>query len=93
MVEEHLRDHPDTEWSPAAIGKALHRYSGAVANALENLVTQAVALRTCERPKRYGLADQPESHPATTDQTDAATTPLAESATAVGPTRTDTNAG
>jgi hypothetical protein len=99
MVEDHLRDHPDTEWGPVAIGKILHRSSGAVANALENLVTQAVAQRTGDRPKRYRLADQPESHPTTTDQTDAATTPAAESATtagptsAVGPTSTDTGAG
>ena len=36
MVEDHLRDHPETAWGPVAIGKALHRSSGAVANALES---------------------------------------------------------
>jgi hypothetical protein len=72
MVEDHLRDHLEAEWGPVAIGKALHRSSGAVANALEILVKQHVARRTSDRPKRYRLVDQPEAAPATGEQVDGA---------------------
>jgi hypothetical protein len=81
MVEDHLRDHPGDDWGPVAIGKVLHRSSGAVANALEILDAQGIAQRTCERPKRYRLADQPEPHPATPDQTDDATATVSSVAT------------
>ena len=74
MVEDHLRDHPEAEWGPVAIGKALHRSSGAVANALEILVKQDVARRTSDRPKRYRLVDQAESARATGDQVEGADT-------------------
>ena len=80
MVEDHLRDHPGQDWGPVAIGKVLHRSSGAVANALEILVTQGIAQRTCERPKRYRLADQPEPRPATPDRIDDATTTVSSAA-------------
>ena len=87
MVEDHLRDHPETAWGPVAIGKALHRSSGAVANALEALVTQNVAQRTSERPKRYRLADQPESPSDTTATADdAATAVPADASAAIGST-------
>jgi len=85
MVEDHLRDHPDEDWGPVAIGKALRRSSGAVANALERLVTQNVAHRTSERPKRYRLADQPESPCDTTGTADdAAVTVAADASAAIG---------
>ena len=58
MVEDHLSDHPDQEWGPVAIGKTLHRSSGAVASALEILVTGGVAQRTSDRPKRYRIAER-----------------------------------
>ena len=74
MVEDHLRDHPEADWGPVAIGKALHRSSGAVANALEILVKQDVARRTSDRPKRYRLVEQAEAHPAPRDQVDGAHT-------------------
>jgi hypothetical protein len=67
MVEDHLRDHPEAEWGPVAIGKALRRSSGAVANALEILVKQDVARRSSDRPKRYRLVDQAKSASATGD--------------------------
>ena len=85
MVEDHLRDHPEAAWGPVAIGKALRRSSGAVANALEALVTQNVAQRTSERPKRYRLAEQPESPSDTTSMADdAATTVPADASAAIG---------
>jgi hypothetical protein len=88
MVEDHLRDHPEAAWGPVAIGKALHRSSGAVANALEALVTQNVAQRTSERPKRYRLAEQPESPSDTTSTADdAATTVPADASAAIGLTQ------
>ena len=88
MVEDHLRDHPEAAWGPVAIGKALHRSSGAVANALEALVTQNVAHRTSDRPKRYRLADQPEPQPDTTATAhDVATTASADESVPVGLTQ------
>jgi hypothetical protein len=74
MVEDHLRDHPDADWGPVAIGKALHRSSGAVANALEILVKQDLARRTSDRPKRYRLVEHAEAAPATRDHADGAHT-------------------
>lgn len=53
MVEEFLRDCAGREFGPTAIGKDLGRSVGAVHNALEKLVADGVAARTCEAPKRY----------------------------------------
>lgn len=59
LVEDYLREHPATEHSPTAVGKALGRSSGAVANALERMVTAGWAQRTSDKPKRYRIADDP----------------------------------
>lgn len=57
MVEDHLRDHPDQEFSPVDIARKLGgRSSGAVSNALDKLVTDKIAVQTKERPKRFALA-------------------------------------
>lgn len=56
MVEEFLTEHPG-EHGPVAIGKALGRSSGAVANALESMVETGRAVRTGDKPKRYQCAD------------------------------------
>lgn len=53
MVEDWLRDHPSEEFSPNAIGKALGRSSGAVANALDKLVAAGYAAQTQDKPKRF----------------------------------------
>jgi hypothetical protein len=53
LVEDWLRDHSGEEFSPTAIGKALGRSSGAVANALDKLVTDGYAVQTQDRPKRF----------------------------------------
>ena len=53
LVEDWLREHPGEEFSPSAIGKALRRSSGAVANALDRLVTDGYARQTCDKPKRF----------------------------------------
>jgi hypothetical protein len=56
LVEDWLRDHASDEFSPSAIGKALHRSSGAVANALDKLVADGYATQTCDKPKRFTAA-------------------------------------
>ncbi|MFD2415362.1 MarR family transcriptional regulator [Amycolatopsis pigmentata] len=56
MVEDYLRDHPTEEFGPAAIGKALDRSSGAVANALSLLTERGVAVQTSQAPRRYRIA-------------------------------------
>ncbi|WP_158271281.1 hypothetical protein [Nocardia sp. MDA0666] len=55
-MEDFLRDHPDDEFSPHEIGKALARSSGAVHNALARLTTLGTARRTSDRPKKFALA-------------------------------------
>lgn len=57
QVEDHLQEHPGTEFSPVEIGNKLGRSSGAVSNALEKLTDEGIAVRTSDKPKRYRLAD------------------------------------
>ncbi|MEV6602753.1 MarR family transcriptional regulator [Kutzneria sp. NPDC051319] len=57
MVEDWLRDHPSEQVSPTAIAKALGgKSSGAVSNALDKLVADGVAVKTQDKPRRFGLA-------------------------------------
>ena len=65
MVQDLLTEHPG-DHGPTAIGRALGRSSGAVANALERLVTAGWAVRTNDRPRRYRTTDPTESPDATT---------------------------
>ncbi|WP_284747711.1 MarR family transcriptional regulator [Amycolatopsis sp. RTGN1] len=53
MVLAFLQTHPGEEFGPAKIGTELLRSSGAVNNALEKLVTNGLATKTCEAPKRF----------------------------------------
>jgi predicted transcriptional regulator len=53
LVREFLHEHPDEEFGPAKIGAELERSSGAVNNALEKLVTNGLATKTHEAPKRF----------------------------------------
>lgn len=55
MVEDYLAEHPDEQFSPSAIGKALNRSSGAVNNALDKLVADGYAIQTQDRPKRFRM--------------------------------------
>lgn len=55
QVEDHLREHPATEFSPVEIANKLRRSSGAVANALDKLTETGVTERTRDKPKRYRL--------------------------------------
>jgi hypothetical protein len=59
MVQDFLTEHPG-DHGPTAIGRALGRSSGAVANALERLVTAGWASRSNDRPRRYRNAEPTE---------------------------------
>ncbi|WP_405160773.1 hypothetical protein OG203_30935 [Nocardia sp. NBC_01499] len=56
QVEDHLRDHPNDEFSPHQIGKELERSSGAVHNALVKLTASGIATQTSDTPKKFRLA-------------------------------------
>jgi hypothetical protein len=56
LVQAHLYDNPDTEFTPHQISKALDRSSGAVANALDRLVQLGIATPTSEKPRRFQLS-------------------------------------
>ncbi len=55
LVEEYLTEHPGEGFGPAQIGKELGRSGGAVNNALERLVVDGYAIKTCEAPKRFAI--------------------------------------
>lgn len=69
LVEEFLTEHPGESFGPAKIGKDLGRSGGAVNNALEKLVTDGYAIKTCEAPKRFAV------NPDKTDIADTAEEP------------------
>lgn len=56
MVEDYLRERPGDAFGPSQIGRALVRSSGAVANALEELVESGCAVVVQDKPRRYSLA-------------------------------------
>jgi hypothetical protein len=59
LVEEHLRTFPDTAFTPHQVGKVLTRSAGAVANALDKLVSLGVAELATDKPRSYRLAPAP----------------------------------
>ncbi len=67
MVEEYLTEHPSESFGPAKIGKDLGRSGGAVNNALEKLVADGYAIKTCEAPKRFAINPDKVDVPPTTD--------------------------
>ena len=56
LVEAHLRKFPGTAFTPHQIGKVLARSSGAVANALDRLVSLGTAQMATDKPRSYQLA-------------------------------------
>jgi hypothetical protein len=56
LVEQHLRQFPAACFTPHQIGKVLTRSSGAVANALDKLVSIGVAELASGKPRSYRLA-------------------------------------
>ncbi|WP_432850640.1 hypothetical protein ACQPXB_08460 [Amycolatopsis sp. CA-161197] len=65
LVEEYLTDHPGGSFGPAKIGRDLGRSGGAVNNALEKLVADGYAIKTCEAPKRFTINQDKTDVPAT----------------------------
>jgi hypothetical protein len=63
LVEEHLRKFPDTAFTPHQVGKVLTRSAGAVANALDKLVSLGVAQMVTDKPRIYQLATAAASVP------------------------------
>jgi hypothetical protein len=55
LVLEYLLAHPEQECTPTAVGKALGRSSGAVANALAKFAASGDAVLTSEVPRRYRI--------------------------------------
>jgi hypothetical protein len=56
LVEEHLCKFPDAAFTPHQVGKVLTRSAGAVANALDKLVSLGVAQLVTDKPRTYQLA-------------------------------------
>ena len=56
LVEEHLRKFPGTAFTPHQVGKVLTRSAGAVANALDKLVSLGIAQMVTDKPRTYRLA-------------------------------------
>jgi hypothetical protein len=56
LVEEHLRKFPGTAFTPHQVGKVLERSVGAVANALDKLVSLGTAQMVTDKPRSYRLA-------------------------------------
>jgi hypothetical protein len=78
LVEEHLRKFPDAAFTPHQVGKVLTRSAGAVANALDKLVSLGVAEMVTDKPRTYRLATAAPDAPAP----DAAGDPAASAETA-----------
>jgi hypothetical protein len=55
LVEAHLRQFPGAAFTPHQIGKVLTRSSGAVANALDKLVSLGIAELASSKPRSYRL--------------------------------------
>ena len=55
MVLNHLREHPDEDFTPSAMGKVLARSAGAIFNACQRLTADATIVQTSEKPRRYRI--------------------------------------
>ncbi|WP_228708048.1 hypothetical protein [Amycolatopsis keratiniphila] len=72
LVEDYLAEHPGESFGPAKIGKDLGRSGGAVNNALEKLVADGYARKTCEAPKRFAIDPDKTDVSAPSDGTEPA---------------------
>jgi predicted transcriptional regulator len=82
LVAAHLREHPGTTFTPHQIGKKLNRSSGAVANALDRLVSLGTAELAAEKPRSFRLVPGAAAPPA--DGQDGATRDGEDSAAGSG---------
>ena len=53
LALEHLRAHPEQEWTATGVAKEIGRSSGAIANAMVTMVNRGEAEMTCAAPRRY----------------------------------------
>ncbi|MFC1437981.1 hypothetical protein ABUW04_06890 [Streptacidiphilus sp. N1-10] len=53
LALEHMRAHPEQEWTATAVAKDIGRSSGAIANAMATMVNRGEAEMTCAAPRRY----------------------------------------
>jgi hypothetical protein len=63
LVEEHLRKFPEAAFTPHQVGKVLTGSAGAVANALDKLVSLGTAEMVTDKPCTYRLAAAPPRRP------------------------------
>jgi hypothetical protein len=77
LVEEHLRQFPDTAFTPHQVGKVLTRSAGAVANALDKLTALGTAQMITDKPRSYRLAPAPAPDTADDPGTSAEAAPSA----------------
>jgi hypothetical protein len=56
MVLNHLREQPDEDFTPSAMGKVLARSAGAIFNACQRMTADATIVQTSEKPRRYRIA-------------------------------------
>lgn len=56
MVREHLQASPEQDLTPTQISRTLGRSSGAIANALDTMVSRGEAIMTSAKPRRYQAA-------------------------------------
>ena len=82
LVEEHLRKFPGTAFTPHQVGKVLTRSAGAVANALDKLVSLGTAEMVTDKPRTYRLAAAVPASEAAPAVADAAGDPAASAETA-----------
>jgi hypothetical protein len=61
LVEDHLRKFPAAAFTPHQVGKVLTGSTGAVANALDKLVSLGVAQMVTDKPRTYWLAPAPDA--------------------------------
>jgi len=61
LALDHLRAHPDQEWTATGIAKEIGRSSGAIANALATMTGRGEAEMTCAAPRRYRAMPSPQA--------------------------------
>ncbi|MCW7985033.1 hypothetical protein XF35_06700 [Streptomyces platensis subsp. clarensis] len=57
MVIDHLQAHPDEAFTATRISRIIEKSSGAIANALDKLVSQGIAEQVNDRPRVFRLAN------------------------------------
>ncbi|WP_310725805.1 helix-turn-helix domain-containing protein [Streptomyces sp. N2A] len=57
MVIDHLQAHPAQAFTATRISRIIEKSSGAIANALDKLVSQGIATQVNDRPRQFQLTD------------------------------------